>query len=586
MQRRPRPSPTRRHVLAGGLSLAALPATDPLRAFADTRKPQRRRPRAKGVTAPPSLAVAALNRMGFGPWPGDIEAFNALGSTDAARLQAYIDRQLDPASIDDAPFEQRLADAAYQTLGKSRTQLWADHVLPSFDVLPWFERIRPLLETEAATFLRGVYSRKQLVEVLADFWHNHFNVFAEEFPIYSMFVHYDREVIRANLLGNFRQMLEDVAQSVCMLYFLDNVESSDDGPNENFARELLELHTLGVENYYGVGSPDTVPTDSNGDPLGYVDNDVFEAARSFTGWTVANGHWSDENDPDNGSFYYRDFWHDRFSKLFLGRFIPANQPALKDGRDVLDMLAAHRGTAQHVCAKLCRRFIADDPPQRVIDAAADVFADQWQAPDQLAQVYRVILESPEFAATWGGKVKRPLEIAMSAMRAGAINLTFKPDDTDAWTPTEQFVYEYAATGQRLFHWPAPNGYPDEQAAWLSSTAMIMSFRTVNRLLNIEHADDRPVIDVIQPTLDALTADRRTAQRLAEFWLQRILGYLPDSARVDRIARFMAQEDHETPTAIPLDEPIDITVDEWPHYHQSRLRAMVGLVLMSPELLDR
>ena len=137
-----------------------------------------------------------------------------------------------------------------------------------------------------ATFLRGVYSKKQLVEVLADFWHNHFNVYFWQDDGVPLLVSYNRDVLRTHLLGNFRQMLEAVATHPSMLYYLNQNNSSDAGPNENFTRELFELHTLGAENYLGVRDPNTVEKDANGIAIGYVDNDVYEAARALTGWRV------------------------------------------------------------------------------------------------------------------------------------------------------------------------------------------------------------------------------------------------------------------------------------------------------------
>jgi len=236
----------------------------------------------RALPEPPSAAVIAINRMGFGPRPGDIAAFNALGSDDVERLTAYVDQQINPGSIDDSACDTRIAAAGFTTLNKSLAQLWLDHV--EADV-SWSERMRPFFEIERMAFLRGVHSKRQLTEVLADFWHNHFNVFGYDYWCGPLWVHYDRDVIRGNQLGNFRVMLESVAASPCMLYYLDNYTSSNAGPNENWARELIELHTLEAENYLGVMRQVDVPLDGSGEPVGYVDDDVFEATRCFTGWT-------------------------------------------------------------------------------------------------------------------------------------------------------------------------------------------------------------------------------------------------------------------------------------------------------------
>ena len=272
---------------SGGLALPA-PAAAAAAAPGDV-PPMRSRPEGRAGETPltvPSLAGIVLNRAAFGPWPGDIAAFNALGTSDDQRLQAWVDTQLNPAAIPDPDCDARLANSGFTTLNKTLEQLWAQHILGN---PPWEVRMRPFWETQRATFIRAVYSRRQLKEVLADFWHNHFNVFGDDSIQGPVFVHYDRDVIRANMLGNFRAMLEAVARSTGMMYMLDNYTSSVTGPNENFARELFELHTMGAENYFGVMRQDDVPVDPQGRPLGYVDADVFEATRCFTGWSVANG---------------------------------------------------------------------------------------------------------------------------------------------------------------------------------------------------------------------------------------------------------------------------------------------------------
>ena len=247
-------------------------------------RPQARTGVAAGKPALPSLAVIALNRMGFGPRPGDIAAFNALGSTDSERLTAYVDQQLNPASIDDSACDAIIAGYNFETLGKSQAQLWADHI-KSDAAKDWRYRRLPVWETERVAFVRLLHSKRQLTEVLADFWHNHFNVYGWDSWIQSTFVHYDRDVIRGNMLGNFRKMLGDVARSPAMLYYLDNQSNSGGNPNENYARELFELHGLGAENYFGVRkTTDPEIVDENGDRKGYIDSDVYGATTCFTGW--------------------------------------------------------------------------------------------------------------------------------------------------------------------------------------------------------------------------------------------------------------------------------------------------------------
>jgi len=311
----------------------------------------------------PPISHIALNRMGFGPTTGDVERFNALGENDEERLENYVDQQLSPESLDDLATELRLIGSGFTTLNKSRDQLWQDHIAsrPSSSV-----RWLPFRETERAVFIRAIYSTRQLNEVLADFWHNHFNIYANDYWAAPMWVHYDRDIIRGNMLGNFRKMLEDVGTSLAMLYYLDNYTNTAAGPNENYARELFELHGLGAENYLGVQRQHEVPKDEEGIPIGYVDDDVYEATRCFTGWTI---------NFDNGKVMFDSGNHDRFQKHVLGRFLGADQPPFKDGRDVYDFVASHPGTARHIARKLCRRLIADQPPQSVVDHAASVFRE-------------------------------------------------------------------------------------------------------------------------------------------------------------------------------------------------------------------
>jgi uncharacterized protein (DUF1800 family) len=417
-------------------------------------------------TAPtlPSLGVIALNRMGFGPRPGDLAAFYTLGTTQEACLEAYVEQQLNPTAIDDSACDAIIANYQFQTLDKSLSQLWADHVRKQN--IPWEERFLPAAEVERVTFLRAVYSRRQLNEVLADHWHNHFNVYGYDYWSAPVWVHYDRDVIRGHMLGNFRQMVEAVAQSPAMLYYLDNQSNSGGNPNENYARELFELHTLGAENYFGVKPLEVgpngafihpAPKDANGRPLLYIDEDVYGATTCFTGWRV---------DGDTGLFKFDASAHFPYQKVVLSQSIPAAQ-GIKDGHDVLDVLCRHPGTARFVARRLCRRLISDFPPESVVQAAANTFLANLDAPDQLKQVTRTILLSPEFRTTWGQKIKRPLEYVAGILRAAAA--AFDPKDNN-------FGWLYSNMGQELFGWHPPNGYPDFRNAWSSTMPMLQRWR--------------------------------------------------------------------------------------------------------------
>lgn len=537
---------------------AAVAASDRTRTIAPGTRLMRRPsrvPPSKVLPTPPSAAVIALNRLAFGPRPGDIAQFNSLGSTDEVRLTAYVDRQLNPSAIDDSACDARLASAGFTTLNKSQGQLWQDHVLADPD---WYVRTQPLREIERAAFLRATHSQRHLLEVLADFWHNHFNVYGWGYWTAPLWVHWDRDVIRANVMGNFRQMLEGVATAPEMLYYLDNYTSSNAGPNENYARELLELHTLGAENYFGVMLQDDVPTDDSGRPLGYVDEDVFEATRCLTGWTI---------DFDTGFFEYRDDWHDRFQKHVLGDHYPSDQPPMKDGQDLLDALATHPGTGRFIARKLCRRLISDDPPQGVVDAAAAVFSANVDASDQLAQVVRIIVLSDEFPSTWGEKIKRPFEIAASTLRATQAEFSWALDES----AVDSLFWMYEQGSQPLFSWRSPDGFSDVKEPWKSTTPRVGTWRFVNWLIDEE---DNGIYraDVVAQTPDGI----RSATALADFWILRILGRTAPEIERGEIIDFMAQG-HNPDFDLPLDSD-DGT--------QERLRSMVGLICMSPSFLWR
>ncbi|MGE0641270.1 MAG: DUF1800 domain-containing protein [Thermoanaerobaculia bacterium] len=529
----------------------------------------------------PAAAIVALGRLAFGPRPGDIAAFDALGGNDTARLTAWVDQQLAPGSIPDTACSARIAAAGFTTLNKSLTQLFIDHHVADPE---WYERIRPAVETELATWTRAVYSERQLFEVLVDFWHNHFNVYGWEFIEAPVWVHYDRDVIRANALGNFRQMLEAVAKAPAMLAYLDNFinfatelgDGSPVGSNENFARECIELHCLGAENSYGATPRNLVPGYPN--PTGYCQEDVVDMARALTGWTFAIDwiQWPCSEGGDNdGHFFYCDSEHDTLPKEVLGQVINGGGTAASDGAAALDRLASHAATGRFVAKKLCRRLIGDFPPQSLVDSAGALFTSLWQAPDQIRQVVRHIVLAPEFLATWGEKVKRPFEIVASALRAGNADFPFTmhPADEDS-VNTLHWIYE--AGGQPLFGWHPPNGYPDVRGAWQSANPRVALWRVVNWLIDSDDDGNDRYFDIVGTTL---ASPARSATEIVDFWVPRIFGRtLPEADRLELID-FMAAG-HNPGFALPIEQ------NEWPEYTQDRLRSLVGLLFMSPEFLWR
>ena len=517
------------------------------------------------ILPPVALGIIALNRMAFGPRPGDLDAFNALGASDEERLRAYVAQQLNPETIVDSDFDARYNAAGFETLHKTQDELYADHIAnnpyDSNDDTYWDWYSKPAHELVEATFLRAVYSKKQLVEVLADFWHNHFNVYFWQDDGVPLLVSYNRDVLRTHMLGNFRQMLEAVATHPSMLYYLNQNNSSDAGPNENFARELFELHTLGAENYLGVQDPNTVPKDANGIAIGYVDNDVYESARALTGWRVDDDIYEYEDGIEKtGRFIFYKPWHDRFNKLILGKYIPPDQPDMQDGRDVLDLLANHPGTARFISRKLARRFIADDPPASVVDAAAAVFMEHRNAPDQLKRVVETILLSPEFRQTWGAKIKRPIEAVLATMRAVNSDFTRLPGG---------IPWMCSMMGQPIFERRPPDGYPDVKEAWANTMSLLYRWNFAVGISENWLNDEEQKRSIKTDILGQTPADLRTAEALADFWIPRILNRPMSEADRQAVISVMQQE-------YGAQEELS---DDHIRYV---LPAMVEVILMSPD----
>ena len=502
----------------------------------------------------PDLATIALNRLGFGPRPGDREAFLALGPDDSSRIEAYCEQQLFPDEIDDSASEQQLAASGFTTLDKSQDQLWAEHVVPSPE---YSVRMQSIRETERAAFIRAVHSPCQLREVLADFWHNHFNVYAWDYQIGPNFGAYDRDVIRAKMFGNFREMLGAVASSSNMLFYLDNVVNSNAGPNENYARELFELHTLGAPNYVGVGRQRDVPLHGEGVPVGYVDDDIYEATRCFTGWSV---------NEDTGRLEYRNQWHDRFQKTVLGAWFPPDQPALRDGQDVLDLLAEHPGTADYIAWELCRRLISDNPDPEIVAQASLTFRQGRSAPDQLRQVIRTIVLSSHFSSTWGEKMKRTFALLVSFLRGTGTDLIMPFDDSFA----NSFFYLFEHTGHSPFAWQTPDGYPETSESWEGAQTFVANWRLMLWIVSRQIGDE----DFLIPILEQTPGSLESSEELVDFWVDRLLGRTIDTNDRHELINFMAQGRNPT-------YPIGLHSEDV----QDRLRSLVAVIGMSPEFLE-
>lgn len=351
----------------------------------------------------------ALNRMTFGPRVEERAHFVNVG------LQAWVEEQLAYESIDDLGCEIRLVPFKTLTMAANELEAISNQLFDNYDL----ERIPA--ELRQATLMRQIYSRRQLYEVMVEFWSDHFNIFIGKGNCFFLKTVDDREVVRKHALGSFRDLLWASAHSPAMLVYLDNQANEKSAPNENYARELLELHTLGVDG-------------------GYSQQDVMELARCLTGWNVKDHFWL-------GDFVFKPDLHDTGEKTVLG--LPVENAGLGEVEQVIERLARHPGTARFIATKLVRRFIADEPPQGIIGEAAQAFLDTKGDIKAVLQV--ILLDGLQHAQP---KYKRPANFMLSALRM--LNV-----ETDA-----RGLPEYLSRmGQLYFNRPTPDGYPDHNQAW-------------------------------------------------------------------------------------------------------------------------
>ena len=358
-------------------------------------------------------AFHLLSRAAYGPWPGDLDQVRAMGE------EAWIEEQLAPEKIDDTLCDLRAR--RFETI--------------HHDPGTCYEYKKSVLREEIArhTLLRAVYSRCQLFEVMVGFWTDHLNINLEKGDCIYLKPADDRTVIRAHALGKFKDLIRASVTSPAMLVYLDGKENKKAGPadipNENYARELLELHTLGV----------------NG---GYTQKDVAEVARCLTGWRLETG-WR------KGTVFFAQSFHDDGEKNVLDHHIPAGHGD-RDTDRVVEIVCNHPSTARYIAAKLVRRFVAEDAPQSLVERIAAVFK---QTDGDIKALVRTILTSEEFKAAKGRKFKPPFRFIVSSLRATGA-------DTHAHKPLIEFLMRM---GQGLFQYPTPDGYPaDETAPWLGS----------------------------------------------------------------------------------------------------------------------
>jgi len=509
--------------------------------------------------------VHILNRLGFGARPGDIERVKAIG------LENYINQQLNPEKIADTAAENKIKDltvlnmpaaelyAKYPQPGQLLRQLQARGMLPEGAEMPGNSQTpaagnpldneknreviekyyrenglqrpqRIIAELQASRILRAVYSERQLQEVMVDFWTNHFNVFAGKGADRWLLPAYDRDTIRPHALGKFSTLLQATAQSPAMLFYLDNFQSVSPntvqrlrapqgqrrGINENYARELMELHTLGVDG-------------------GYTQKDVQEVARCFTGWTIfqprgggaaVNAMMGEAGRRNAGTFFFNTRTHDDGEKIVLGQKIPAGG-GMKDGLTVLDILARHPSTAKFIATKLVRHFVADNPPPALVDRVAKTFT---KTNGDIRETLKTIFFSDEFNSTeaYRAKIKRPFELVISAIRTlGA--------DTNGGPGTHQWL---ARMGEPLYGFQTPNGYSDTADSWVNTGGLLerMNF-------GLALAGNR--VPGTQVDLSKLTANETSRVKVLDQSLKTILAGEMSAATRETLLKQLDQSDTVT-----------------------------------------
>jgi uncharacterized protein (DUF1800 family) len=376
-----------------------------------------------------------LNRVAFGARPSDLQRVPDIG------IDKFLEAQLHPERLEDKLTESKLDAVASirmttaQLLEKFPRPAQARQLRPNQEQMRRVNIPQQILqELQAQKIIRAVHSERQLQEVMTEFWFNHFNVFWGKNADRWLTTEYEMSVIRPHVLGKFKALLMATAKSPAMLFYLDNhLSSAIRGINENYGRELMELHTLGVDG-------------------GYTQKDVQEVARAFTGWSI-------DRPQREGGFVFRSRMHDQGEKTVLGQGI--NAGGMRDGEEVIDILAKHPSTARFISTKLVRKFVSDDPPPNLVKHVSDVYV---KTGGDIREMMHAILTSKEFnsPSAVGAKTKTPLEYVISAIR------TFD-GTTDGSRAVAQAI---GRMGQPLYQCQPPAGYPDTGDHWMSNGAVL------------------------------------------------------------------------------------------------------------------
>lgn len=498
------------------------------------------------VLPPLDRAVHALNRLAYGPRPQDMAAIRALGPD--RWLSEFLDRQLEPQnlalppalqarlegldtqSLSQAELLARFRRVAQAAQGAARREGMAaesnvrsdgngpansmastaprDAAVPpdpeQVQARARREWVRPVvLQAAQVRLARAIESPAQLQEVLVEFWFNHFNVFVGKGPVSVLAGAYEREAIRPHVLGRFRDLLGSTARHPAMLLYLDNAQSVKagfrppaaaqanpnaprlGGLNENYARELMELHTLGVEG-------------------GYTQQDVTELARIFTGWTIDAR--AVRQNTAGSLFRFDPSRHDNGTKQWLGHTVQGAGQA--EGEFALDVLAHHPATARHLAYKLAQAFVADQPPPALVQRLAERFS---ATQGDLKAVMRSLIESPEFwsSEALGAKFKTPYHYLISSLRA--LGATTPPD-------VQPMLQILAQAGMPLYGAPTPDGYKNVAAAWMNAEALAQRVQFATNLSERRSrqgvprdADAQRLMDILGPVFSETTRQTISAE---------------------------------------------------------------------------
>lgn len=459
-----------------------------------------------------------VRRLTWGATPGLTEEV-------ARDPQAWLDAQLDPARIDDSACDGYAA--RFTKVRRSITEVRTSGSFGNWDTM---------FELGMVTTARYAWSRRQLFEVLCDFWSNHLNATCPSSDVWDNRHDYDQAVIRSHALGSFEEMLVASAKHPAMLRYLDNASSTRKAPNENYAREVMELHTVGVG-------------------AGYGEAGVRTAARVFTGLTV---------DDKTGTYRYDAARHDTSAASVLGWSTPAHAAADGEGvaTSLLRHLARHPATATTIARKLAVRFVSDDPPASLVSRLADVYTS---AGTQVVPVLRALFTSEEFWASAGQKTRRPLEGFLAAVR-----LTGSTPGATGWGGIDDLYWQTREVGHWPLAWAPPNGYPDVAAAWRSAGATMSRWNESTKVVHgwwpnkLVRRPDRAVLPDPLPT---------TFGGLVDALVQRLLDRPPTATER---AALLAFTEHGAGDVLK-------PTDQWVGW---RLNTVVSTVINSPGHMER